>query len=95
MSKTYPKSQAIIRTSAILSELETGEKSVKELADETRIPHSTLMGLLETMADEKWVERTAKGYRLGTKLAVCWAKRSAHLKSAQAGIERELDQLGH
>lgn len=93
MSKTYPKSNAIIRASAILSQLETGEKSIKELASETRIAHSTLMGLLETMADEKWVERTNKGYRLGTKLAVCWAKRVAYLKSAQAGIGRELGQL--
>jgi DNA-binding IclR family transcriptional regulator len=78
---------------AILSELETGEKTAKELAQETGIASSTVMGLIETMVDEKWVERTAKGYCLGTKLAVCWAKRTAYLKTIQAKAGRELGEL--
>ena len=92
-NKTYPRSQAIVRANAILSALETGEKTPRELADGTGIPLSSMMGLLETMADEKWLERTAGGFRLGSKLAVCWAKRVAHLKSARSGIDRELSVL--
>ena len=93
--KSYKKIKSLEIAFDVLEYLagQAREVSASEIMLALDVPKATLMSVLETMTDRKYVETIGTQYDLGIKLASFWARRLAMLERRKEDAEREIQIL--
>jgi len=93
--KSYKKIAAVEKTCAILKFLGNTKEpaSAQDIANTTSLALGTTMCHLSTLSDFGFVQRIGDHWRIGTGLALIWARVKSNLEGEKMLIESQIKEL--